>query len=338
MNVAIADRLANLRKEHGYTQEQLAERLGVSRQAVSKWERTESSPDTDNLIALAALYGVTLDELIYGREADGGAQVAQPEEAEQPEPEEVEQPEPEEGAECPASEEEPVPEEAAECPAAEQPAPEDAEQPSEGAPDAGASSRDSVRCSLSDGITVDAADAKVHVGWDGVFVHDIASGDTVNVGPGGVHVDAQSAEHTVRTGDDGEVWIDGVRYENRGEAHKAWERDYGGTYRSPVSRFPMAGLALVAYLLVGFLGGFWVQGLALLAVLPAWGAFCGLCDAVGGGKSSKKIKDETCGMAFWCGLSSFLAIGFLTGVWHPTWMLVVAGVAGSLIIDAVWRG
>ena len=37
----------------------------MSRQAVSKWERSESSPDTDNLIALAQLYGVSLDELLY---------------------------------------------------------------------------------------------------------------------------------------------------------------------------------------------------------------------------------------------------------------------------------
>lgn len=49
----------------GLSQEALAEKLGVSRQAVSKWERSESSPDTDNLIALAKLYGVSLDELLY---------------------------------------------------------------------------------------------------------------------------------------------------------------------------------------------------------------------------------------------------------------------------------
>ena len=42
----------------------LAAKLGVSRQAVSKWERAESSPDTDNLLALARLYGVSLDALL----------------------------------------------------------------------------------------------------------------------------------------------------------------------------------------------------------------------------------------------------------------------------------
>ena len=64
MNVEIAQRLAEMRREKGFSQEELAARLGLSRQAVSKWERAESSPDTGNLIALADLYGVTLDELV----------------------------------------------------------------------------------------------------------------------------------------------------------------------------------------------------------------------------------------------------------------------------------
>lgn len=64
MNVEIAQRLASMRREKGYSQEELAARLGLSRQAVSKWERAESSPDTGNLVALAKLYGVTVDELL----------------------------------------------------------------------------------------------------------------------------------------------------------------------------------------------------------------------------------------------------------------------------------
>jgi transcriptional regulator with XRE-family HTH domain len=64
MNIEIANRLAKLRKEKGYSQEELAEKLGLSRQAVSKWERAESSPDTDNLICLAKLYNISLDELL----------------------------------------------------------------------------------------------------------------------------------------------------------------------------------------------------------------------------------------------------------------------------------
>lgn len=64
MTIENAERLAELRRAHNLSQEELAEKLGVSRQAVSKWERAESSPDTDNLIALAKLYGVSLDELL----------------------------------------------------------------------------------------------------------------------------------------------------------------------------------------------------------------------------------------------------------------------------------
>ena len=64
MNIEIANRLVKLRKEKGLSQEQLAEELGISRQAVSKWERAESSPDTDNLICLAKLYNMSLDDLL----------------------------------------------------------------------------------------------------------------------------------------------------------------------------------------------------------------------------------------------------------------------------------
>lgn len=64
MNIEIANRMVQLRKQHGYSQEQLAEKLGLSRQAVSKWERAEASPDTDNLIILSRIYGISLDELL----------------------------------------------------------------------------------------------------------------------------------------------------------------------------------------------------------------------------------------------------------------------------------
>lgn len=66
MNIETAQRLLDYRKANGYSQEELAEKIGVSRQAISKWERSESSPDTDNLIALSNLYGVTIDELLNG--------------------------------------------------------------------------------------------------------------------------------------------------------------------------------------------------------------------------------------------------------------------------------
>ena len=64
MNVETAQRLADLRRSRALAKKGLARKLGLSRQAVSKWERAESSPDTENLISLAKLYGVSLDELL----------------------------------------------------------------------------------------------------------------------------------------------------------------------------------------------------------------------------------------------------------------------------------
>ncbi len=66
MIIVTANRLLKYRKLHKLSQEELAEKIGVSRQAISKWERAEASPDTDNLVLLAEVYGVTLDELLKG--------------------------------------------------------------------------------------------------------------------------------------------------------------------------------------------------------------------------------------------------------------------------------
>lgn len=63
MDTTISDKLLALRKQNGLSQEELAEKLGISRQAISKWERAEASPDTENLIALAKIYNISLDKL-----------------------------------------------------------------------------------------------------------------------------------------------------------------------------------------------------------------------------------------------------------------------------------
>ena len=57
-------RLRRFRKELGMSQEDVAARLGVSRQAVAKWERGESLPDVESCVALADLYGTTVDSLV----------------------------------------------------------------------------------------------------------------------------------------------------------------------------------------------------------------------------------------------------------------------------------
>lgn len=60
----VADKIAGLRKEKGWSQEQLAEQMGVSRQAVSKWESGQALPDLDKILALSQLFGVTTDYLL----------------------------------------------------------------------------------------------------------------------------------------------------------------------------------------------------------------------------------------------------------------------------------
>ena len=64
MTIEVANRLLEFRKKSGLSQEELADKLGLSRQSISKWERAEAAPDTDNLIELAKIYNVSLDELI----------------------------------------------------------------------------------------------------------------------------------------------------------------------------------------------------------------------------------------------------------------------------------
>lgn len=57
-------RLKMYRKQSGLTQEEIAEKLGVSRQAVAKWERGETMPDIESCVTLADMYGTTVDMLV----------------------------------------------------------------------------------------------------------------------------------------------------------------------------------------------------------------------------------------------------------------------------------
>ena len=157
MNVEIAERLAARRKQAGLSQEALAERLGVSRQAVSKWERSESSPDTDNLIALAQLYGVSLDELLYVEDsiADDVAFEAEDRAA---------------GRDAGAA----------------------GGPDADAAPGAGAS-KGTARF-VPGGFCVEDGEERVTVSWrEGVHVVDGAKGEEVHVGWDGVHVRGQGA-------------------------------------------------------------------------------------------------------------------------------------------------
>lgn len=84
--MTLGERIAYYRGVLGLSQGELAEKLGVSRQAVSKWETDAGLPDLDRLIALSGLYNITLDELVKGSvpspaPADGAQAAAFPPEA-----------------------------------------------------------------------------------------------------------------------------------------------------------------------------------------------------------------------------------------------------------------
>ena len=61
------NKLYELRKQKGFSQEELASRLNVSRQTVSKWEVGESTPDMEKLVAISALFEISLDELVLDK-------------------------------------------------------------------------------------------------------------------------------------------------------------------------------------------------------------------------------------------------------------------------------
>ncbi len=77
----IGTRIAKLRNQYSYSQEYVAEKLKVSRQAVSKWEQSQSSPDTNNLIALSELFNVSVEYLTTGKMQE---QKSEAKEAEKP--------------------------------------------------------------------------------------------------------------------------------------------------------------------------------------------------------------------------------------------------------------
>ena len=74
--MTLSEKLIDLRRKAGLSQEQMAQRLDVSRQAVSKWETGESLPDTGKLLAISRLLGVTADYLLDDRQSEPDASPA----------------------------------------------------------------------------------------------------------------------------------------------------------------------------------------------------------------------------------------------------------------------
>ncbi len=357
MNVEIAQRLAARRKQAGLSQEALAEQLGVSRQAVSKWERSESSPDTDNLIALAQLYGVSLDELLYVDEqlrddvvfeaADRAAQRRESATAD------------EASAAAFAND------------AAASSASDEAVRPGK------------VHIGF-DGIHVEDEGSTVHVSWrDGVHVVDGSKGDEVHVGWGGIHVkeastaEAKDAKPAQQGRADGEwfgvtddgiggrddegnefsvgasgVVVNGEHFDNWHDAHAKY--NHGGSFEKPCGytvcgerfdtleaarakygpevgksipvrkhylsafekswlKFPYPLVAIIVYLLLGFLNGAWGMGLFLFFTIP-------LYYLVGAAVGRRRIAPLVAG-AYPVGVTAwFCYMAFVLNQPHPAWV------------------
>lgn len=236
MDLAMAQRLVDRRKAAGLSQEALAAQLGVSRQAVSKWERSESSPDTDNLIALAALYGVSLDELLYG-EAASDANSS------------------EDGSTGTVDE---------------------AKEAEDSAEHADCGNKPLVDISLARGIHVIDPNKgeEVHVGWNGIHVTNERKGEEVRVGPGGLHIDTLEDDgHSVHTNADGTVTIDGETFSSWKEAHAKLDH-HGKHFHTKVGRawnkFPFPALVALAYLVLSIVYGAWATGLFLVFLIPVY--------------------------------------------------------------------
>ena len=352
MNVEIAQRLAERRKQAGLSQEALAARLGVSRQAVSKWERSESSPDTDNLIALAQLYGVSLDELLYVDDemrddvafeaVDRAAERAAAADASKPAS----------GTDAGAAP-------AAGEGASDKPGT-DGEADGTAAPEPGSADgkESKVRIGLG-GVHVLDGDDYVHVSWrDGVHVKDTKKGEEVHVGWDGVHVKSPGNS----AGDD-DVVIDGAKVVINGEQfdswqdaharyHHGWDREErwyepcGYTVRGerfdsiddarakygdevgksiPVRKhylrefekswvkFPYPLMVIVVYLLLGILNGAWAMGLFLFLTIP-------LYYMVGHAIGRKRLAPLVSGAYPIAVVAWFCWMAFVLNQPHPAWV------------------
>ena len=65
--MTMGEKILNMRKARGWNQEELAERIGVTRQAVSRWESDSAKPDADKIVAICDLFGVSADYLLRDR-------------------------------------------------------------------------------------------------------------------------------------------------------------------------------------------------------------------------------------------------------------------------------
>ena len=264
MNIEIANRLVNLRKSNNLSQEALAEKLGISRQAVSKWERAEASPDTDNLILLARLYGVSLDDLLRTED-----EIPMPEE----ETQEVFEAEERGNAEQTGSKE---------------------DKSWKDYQYEDSSKKEYVHVGF-DGIHVKDEDSEVHVGWKGIHVIDRSESDMsaedspseVHIDKNGVFVDGEKYDkHIFANQVKAEfpyVVIVFIVYIILGVLYKTWgiglllfltipviESVFKMIRKRRVKEFNYAVLATIIFFLLGYFKGLWHPGWVMFLTIPVY--------------------------------------------------------------------
>ncbi len=254
MTLDIANRLVEMRKKHGYSQEQLAEKLGLSRQAVSKWERAEASPDTDNLILLSRLYGISLDDLL-NTEAEDDAFVKGE-----------------------------APPQANQNPQLDQ------------APEVEKATGDYVNIGRG-GIHVESkrGDA-VHIGWNGIHVKERGQ-DKVRIGKDGIFVD-DDGHHFYKK--DGKIVIDGVEY-----TAEELRRKYIWV------RVPYAILALLAAAVISVIMHSWHPAWILILSIPVVDSFV----------KAIVYRDAHVFAFPVLMVIVFLCLGLFANLWHPGWLV-----------------
>lgn len=288
MNIEIANRLVNLRKNNSLSQEALAEKLGISRQAVSKWERAEASPDTDNLIMLARLYGVSLDELLKTEDDIPQAAVIAQDAAVSGEMSAAE-----EVSAAGGSGEMSAIGESGEMGSA-------GESGEVSAAGKSGSAGEALESAYTGEVVEEGQENSeyVHAGTDGVHIKD-KDGSEVHIGWDGIHVDNNGAgEESVHIDKRG-VYVNGKKYD------KNW------IYRG--SHFPFAIFITVLYIILGVFFFAWHPAWMLFLLIPIWHSFVGV------------VNHRNANMFAYPVLATllFLAGGFFWGTWHPGWVIFI---------------
>jgi HTH-type transcriptional regulator/antitoxin HipB len=291
MNVEIADRLAKRRREAGLSQEELAMRLGVSRQAVSKWERSESSPDTNNLIALAKLYEVSLDALLYvddSIENDVEFEIAD---------------------RALKDSEQSFADDSAQDASRATIEEEDASSTNN---EDGCNKGTAHTNINQDGIQFGDGDEYVNISWrDGINVVDKRKGEYVHVGWDGIHVVEGGLDGTeVTWAEDEGVIINGEHYDSWCDASNAYS-----SKKNFWLRFPYPIIVVIAYLLIGFSFHNWGSSTLLFLTIPLY--YMVVNAFIRRRVASIITSLYAIGATIW-----FLFMGFYEPyIWHPTWMI-----------------